>query len=166
MSKKPLPTFDRVRELFNYAPETGVLSWCNPRPDRPREKEKAGWNEGRGYIKVWVDGFVYYGHQIVWLWMTGLWQPMIDHEDLDKSNLKWVNLRPSNKSLNAANTGIRSDNSSGYKGIGWDDDRQRWKVQVRKGDVFIMKRTKTLAGAIAFHRLKTLEMYGKYARFS
>lgn len=165
ISKKPAPSLDRVRALFHYDPATGVLSWRRPRSGRPVEAKKAGWDDGRGYIKVKVDGVIYYGHQIVWFWMTGEWR-MIDHEDLDKSNLKWSNLRVSNKSLNAANTGIRSDNSSGHKGIGWDDERQRWKVQVRRGPVRILKRTRTLAAAIAFHRIKSLELYGEFARFA
>lgn len=161
MMSKPIPSAERVRALFNYNAESGLLSWRHPRNGR---SSKAGWNDGRGYLKVNIDGFIYYGHHVIWLWMTGKWPLMIDHKDMDKANYRWSNLRECTKTLNQGNLVRRPKNSSGYKGIGWDAERSKWRVQIGFAGARYMKRTRTLAGAIALHRLKSSEFFGEFAR--
>ena len=163
---KPIPTFDRVRELFNYDEASGDLTWKQGTSFHD-EGATAGWDEGRGYRKVYIDGLIYYGHHVVWLWMTGVWQPMLDHEDLDKSNLRWRNLRPANKSLNSVNRGLRADNKSGRKGVHWDASRGKWVAQIRyDGKHIFIGRFLEKEDAYAAYAAKSRELWPDFSRLA
>lgn len=112
---KPIPTAERVRGLLDYDQITGILRWrCNV------ANVKAGSVAGcakRTYVAISIDDVVYRAHQIIWLWMTGEWpQSFIDHEDTNKQNNAWLNLRQATKSQNMANRGPQKNSSSGLKG--------------------------------------------------
>lgn len=158
MLPKPLPPQDVLNELFVYSIITGQL-W------RRSTGKIAGWFEkSNGYRCVEAVGERYLVHRIIWKMITGEDAPFIDHENLDKIHNGWINLRDCTKTENQGNRTARVDNQCGHKGIHWDDGRQKWVVQIKKHDVRYMRRTRTLAGAIALHRLKSGEMYGQFAR--
>lgn len=112
---KPIPSAARVRELLDYDPKSGLLTWKSDRSNI-RAGTEAGCRK-RTYILVSIDDCVYRAHQIIWLWVTGEWPAnFIDHRDLDKKNNRWTNLRLANKSQNMANRGPQVNTSSGLKG--------------------------------------------------
>ena len=51
-----------------------------------------------------------------------------DHRDLDRLNNRRDNLRPASSSENKANVSLRSDNTSGFKGVSWWKDRNKWRA--------------------------------------
>lgn len=53
-----------------------------------------------------------------------------DHINRNKLDNRRNNLRTVNKSQNAINTNIRSDNSSGCKGVYWRKQRNKWRAVV------------------------------------
>lgn len=53
----------------------------------------------------------------------------IDHIDRNGLNNQKTNFRSASSSQNKVNTGIRSTNTSGYKGVTWNRERQKWQVQ-------------------------------------
>jgi hypothetical protein len=119
-------TLERLRELLIFVPETGLFYW---KVDRPpvRAGVVAGGLNGRGYIQICIDKHLYLAHRLAWLYMTGEWPPAdIDHENLNRSDNRWTNLRDATRSQNGANQGIRSDNTSGFKGVFWCTTRKRW----------------------------------------
>lgn len=120
-------TADRVRELLIYEPETGRFIW---RVDRYR-KAKAGSEAGkvksdnRRYIGL--DYHEYQASKIAWLYMLGEWPDfIIDHENRDSSDDRWENLRRASSSENNQNCSLRSDNTSGAKGVSWNKRQQKW----------------------------------------
>jgi hypothetical protein len=56
----------------------------------------------------------------------------IDHIDRDPSNNRVDNLRWATRSENVLNTKVRSDNTSGSKGVYWNKSRERFQVKVFK----------------------------------
>lgn len=54
-----------------------------------------------------------------------------DHINQDKLDNRKSNLRTCTPSQNRMNTKIRSDNSSGYKGIYWNSESKKWKAQIQ-----------------------------------
>ncbi len=153
---RALPLVPAILAAFSYNPESGVLFKYGMPVGCP--------NDGRGYLRVTFKGTALYVHRIIFVIINGCWPRYVDHVDLDKRNNKFINLRECSKTENQGNRIKRSDNKSGHKGIHWDDDRQRWRVQVKKNGVLHMKRFVILSDAIEFHRQKSLELYGEFAR--
>lgn len=101
-------TQERLKELLSYDPLTGVFLW---RVDRYRVK--AGDRAGSvapttQYRIIRLDQRNYAEHRLAWFFIRGEWPEVeIDHEDLDKQNNKWSNLRPATSSQNKANRRAR-----------------------------------------------------------
>jgi hypothetical protein len=55
----------------------------------------------------------------------------VDHRNQNKLDNQRRNLRPATRSQNKGNCGPRSDNQSGFKGVYWDLDRQKWAASIR-----------------------------------
>src|SRR6266851_8668054 len=53
-----------------------------------------------------------------------------DHHDRNTLNNRRYNLRKATKSQNRNNQKIRSDNKSGYKGVSWDNRKNKWIAQI------------------------------------
>jgi hypothetical protein len=118
----------RLLQLVHYDPETGEMKWLKPTSFRVKVGQTAGSFSGNGYKQVKIDGTVYNFHRIVWFYMTGVWPDRwIDHSDGDFTNNRFENLRLSSVSQNAGNMKMRSDNSTGLKGV----ERKRSKFAAR-----------------------------------
>lgn len=131
-TKTPL-TQERLKHRLNYNPETGVFIWINT-SDRgsTRVGTVAGATEPRGYIKIQVDGVSYGAHRLAWLYMTGRFPDnFIDHINQSKGDNRFCNLREATHSENLRNTGKKPYNKSGYKGVTWDKQLDRWKASCR-----------------------------------
>lgn len=56
---------------------------------------------------------------------------LIDHRDGDGLNNTRLNLRSASPSQNLQNASRRSDNTSGFKGVGWHGQSKRWRARIR-----------------------------------
>ncbi len=111
---------DTVKELFIYYPETGELRWRVSVGGVGRIGALVGHkHEKSGYCRLFFQGKSYSLHILIWLYMTGSLDGVIeiDHIDTDRSNNKWDNLRNSTKNQNQHNASLRKDNRSGIKGL-------------------------------------------------
>jgi len=128
-------TQSNLKALIHYNPETGLITWLR-RPNRPQwsgrwEGREAGALNDKGYLKVTIDGVHWPATHLIWLYMTGEWpKHQIDHIDNRKLNNRWNNLRLATNSQNNMNKGLRSDNSSGHKGVHWDSWKGKWKAEI------------------------------------
>lgn len=126
-------TQERVRELFDLDYETGVLRWRVNRR-RARMGDIAGNSTGRGYYKVMIDYKMYYLHRVIFLYAFGyLPEHHVDHISQDKSDNRPCNLREVAPQCNIRNTGLRSDNKSGVKGVSWNKCGRKWRTQIVVG---------------------------------
>jgi hypothetical protein len=55
---------------------------------------------------------------------------IVDHIDNNRLNNNVNNLRWASNEENGQNTGVRTDNTSGYKGVSFDKNANKWKVQI------------------------------------
>lgn len=55
----------------------------------------------------------------------------VDHKDCNGLNNIRSNLRRATKSQNRHNQKIRKSNSSGYKGVSWDNEAKKWRAQIK-----------------------------------
>lgn len=113
----PLPTQERLKELFDYDPATGVVRALTFRRHGARGRyEKGdviGYPDANGYLKATVDGKPYALHRVVWKWMTGDEPPeYLDHKNRVRHDNSWANLRAADASLNGANKAVRRPSGS------------------------------------------------------
>ena len=107
----------RLRELLVYDQDTGDFRWKVSR-GRVKAGNLAGSiNKRERYNRISVDGVIYFGHRLAWLYMAGSIPLEIDHVDGNRSNNAWSNLRAATRQLNVANVGLRKNNTTGYKGV-------------------------------------------------
>lgn len=94
------------------------------RPGRKNEK---------GYAAVRLQGNVYYIHRILYYLYTHI-DPkdnFIDHIDGNTLNNSIDNLRLVSNKQNQQNRATKNkNNSSGYKGVTWDKNRNKWIAQI------------------------------------
>lgn len=114
-------TAERVRELLEYDPETGVFRWRalpSIKATRSKAGAIAGCSDGR-YWGISIEKRRAQAHRLAWLYMTGDWPKFqIDHIDGDKINNRFANLRDVPPAMNQHNQ-IRPQktNSTGFLGV-------------------------------------------------
>jgi hypothetical protein len=118
---------DRLKELLSYEPASGFFFWSH-------SGNRAGCADANGYWVIGIDGSIYLAHRLAWLWMTGRWpSAFVDHANRVKSDNRWENLREATAAQNAANTGVRSTNKSGVKGVSWCKATRKWRATIVVG---------------------------------
>ena len=126
MADRLLPTFDEVRQLIRYEPETGRFIWLR-RDDSQHEGRRwntrhagkdAGTIKSEGYREIHICGRLHKAHRLAWLLETGSWpKNQIDHINRVRSDNRFSNLRQVSNSENAQNRKLAANNTTGYTGV-------------------------------------------------
>ena len=116
-----------LRRLLDYDPETGIFRWL----EGPSNAIKAGTVAGaictKGYRQIKIGGKSRMAHRLAWLHYYGSWPAdQIDHINGVPDDNRISNLREATPSQNSQNRPVRSDSRSGFKGVRWSRERQRW----------------------------------------
>jgi hypothetical protein len=132
MSNRKLPTYEEVRDILHYDPNTGVFTWRNsPRP---------GWNgkvaghtdAHTGYRRIHIMGKLHRAHRLAFLYMTGEWPVyQVDHVDLVRTNNAWSNLREATAKQNKHNSGAKPNKVLNLRGI--TKHRRRFGARICNG---------------------------------
>lgn len=126
-------THERLTSLLRYEPETGnFVSVVGRGP--LKQGDTVGTVNTVGYVQIQIDGRIYYGHRLAWLYMRGEWPAYeVDHMDGNRHNNAWKNLRDVPRAVNAQNFhGPRKDNKSGYLGVSQHADG-KWTARIKVG---------------------------------
>jgi hypothetical protein len=163
------PTAERVRELLDYDPLTGVFVWKRRTASCKRWNTKnagkvAGGSHNRGYTHIAIDRVKYLAHHLAWVFMTGNWPTdRVDHKDLNKKHNAWANLRFATPLENSANASVRSDNISGFRGVSFVSKRKTWQAKItRDGKTVFLGSFPTAELASIVYAAKARELYGEY----
>lgn len=114
----PLPSQERLKELFDYNPDTGVFTYKVKTCKKVRVGSLAGYKNGRN-ISIVIDRIKYKAHRLAWMYMTGD-DPedyIIDHRDRNAYNNRFSNLRKATQKQNARNRTTNACNVLGLKGV-------------------------------------------------
>lgn len=154
-------TQERLKELLRYDPDTGLFTWIVGNGRRTDQAgRRAGCPNAKGYIRISVDQRAYMAHRLAWLYMTGKWpEQFIDHENLDKGDNRWGNLREATKAQNNANQPART--SSGLKGAYWSDASMSWQAKINNR---YLGSYSTAEEAHAAYMDAAQEQFGEFAR--
>lgn len=150
-------TLELVRHTFDYVQDQ--LVWRNPKAKWIKVGSVVGCRRNDGYYVTNVFGKSKLVHQLVWFYHYGYWPTLIDHIDRNPTNNSIQNLRISNKSLNAYNSGLQSNNTSGIKGI--TKVNKSWTACVKISKVWTRKSFKCLGKAIQFRKQQLERNFGQ-----
>lgn len=82
-----------------------------------------------GYSAVNVNGVETAVHRII---SKPAATEIVDHINRNKKDNRSINLRNTNKSINAFNSDRRKTNTSGVTGVWWRKDTNRWSAEIKK----------------------------------
>lgn len=129
-------TQQELKAWVHYDPATGQFT---------RVERRGRWAKGSAVGSMHPKGYVwvcrmengrnvnYMAHRLAWLWMTGEWPTNeIDHINGVRSDNRWTNLRQATREQNNQNTGLRADNSSGFKGVTRPKGRTKWHAYINE----------------------------------
>lgn len=118
-------------ELLQYDKKTGVFRWKSGRA-QVRAGDIAGSMDNHGYIKLRLNGMFFKAHRIAWM-MAYREAPkgQIDHINGIRSDNRIENLRVVTNKQNAENMKLRSDNTSGFRGVSFNRKAGRYEAHVR-----------------------------------
>lgn len=162
-------TLELLKSQLHYDPVTGVFTWLVSRGYGPAKIE-AGATAGTpsdGYVHIYLFGTPYKAHRLAWFYMTGEWPEVdTDHQDLNRSNNAWSNLRDATRSQNIRNITLRADNKSGFKGVFWHKQRQKWTARIHDdGRYKHLGMFDTAEAAAEVFRRESLRIDPEFSRF-
>jgi hypothetical protein len=161
MHMRPLPSLDRLRELYDFNPLTGEFLWKSNK--RHATGSRAG-TLSRGYWLIYVDGRQFFAHRLAWLYHYGHAPAyQIDHINLCRSDNRIANLREANHAENNINKGPNKNNRHGTKGV--SPQNGRWIAQIKKNYVnHFLGSFDTPEEAHRAYLAKAKELFGEFAR--
>lgn len=148
MKTLPLPSQERLKELFDYDQDTGLITW-RIKPSKPvKIGQKAGSpNPRSGHESIKIDRKLYKSSRIVWMWVYGE-DPgdyMVDHINRNPQDNRVSNLRLVTNQENQFNTDAR--------GATWNKKLQKWLAAINVGDKrYYLGLFKTEAEAVAAYQ--------------
>ena len=107
-------TAERARELLDYNPLTGVFRWRVTSVNR-QIGDIAGSVNIEGYREIGADNRLFRANRLAWLYVRGEWPSgRLDHENRDRDDNRFANLREATAAQNAANRkALRADMPKG-----------------------------------------------------
>lgn len=163
---------------MDYDPATGQFCWRNTfaagmccarlhsRP-KPGDVVRGTRNQALGYLYIALLGKVYLAHRLVWLHVHGKFPARglhIDHKNHDGFDNRLCNLRVATRSQNFANSRLRSDNTSGYRGVNWHSQGKKWRASVWfNGKEVKSKNYDDIRDAVKWRDAVAKELHGEFA---
>lgn len=153
--RKELPEAELLHKIFFYDQETGILTYADRSDDMFLSTRSAkSWRtkysgqiagsiveyDGRKYIQIQLYKEKYVAHRIIWKMHYWKEPPeILDHIDGDGTNNRISNLREATIYQNGWNAKKSSRNKSGYKGVSFNREKNKWRAAIRinKRDILI-----------------------------
>lgn len=89
----------------------------------------------------------------------------VDHEDNNGLNNQKCNLREATASENSCHRGLRSDNTSGFKGVSWINREQKWYAQISiKGKYYSLGYFDDPREAARAYDRAAVDLHGEFAK--
>jgi len=116
---------DKIKERFEIVNDE--VFWKNGK----NKGKKAGYENGKGYLKLRIDGKAFYVHKIAFALYNGYYpEHQVDHFDHNRQNNKASNLLKSSHIENSKNQKLRHDSPTKTLGVSFNIERNKWKVRI------------------------------------
>lgn len=154
-------TAERLRELLDYNPATGVFKW-KPTAQKRTKGLVAGSKHRGWYWIIAIDKRQYLAHRLAWLYVHGRWPlDQIDHVNGIRFDNRIANLREATTIQNRQN---RKPKVAGLKGV-WKY-YNRWRARIyANGKCIWLGTFSTQEAASAAYREAAIKHHGEFARY-
>lgn len=127
-----MTTQARLKELFDYDPETGLFTRKVAVSASASGRVMTNLNTG-GHVQFAIDRHLYQAHRLAWLYVNGSFPSgFIDHINGVKTDNRIANLRDATRSINAQNLReARSDNKQKLLGVCWKKANKKFVAQIQ-----------------------------------
>lgn len=124
-------TQERLKEILEYNPKTGVFTYLIPRGGKS-PGDQAGSINQLGYCQIEIDYKKHLRHRLAWLYIYGEFpEGFLDHVNGITTDDRIENLREATAGENQFNSRRRKDNKSGFKGVHWHKGINKWVGSVK-----------------------------------
>lgn len=123
-------TQEYLKEIFDYCPASGVLSWRIQRG--PISAGDIAGCDGKRYRSVGIDSRSYYSHTVIWIYVNGPYNPSdeIDHINGNGFDNRIGNLRLVSRRVNQNNR--KSHRAGRLPGTSYIQGRKKpWRAQIQ-----------------------------------
>lgn len=130
---KPLPTQERLQELFDYSIVEGQFYWKKSGSGRKTGVPAGCQSKSTGYHQIGIDGKLYQAHRLAWVYINGE-DPgalHVDHINGDTTNNAFHNLQLLNNKQNVTKQLKLQGGSSKYRGVTWNKVKRKWQARVQ-----------------------------------
>lgn len=118
VNRDKIPSLERLKELLDYNPETGIFKWKVYRSRTAKKGWAAGCLRPDGYIAIIMDRVSFYAHRLAIYYVDEYWpENDIDHINRIKNDNKRKNLREVSRSCNMRNKELQKSNKTGVAGV-------------------------------------------------
>jgi len=171
--KTPPLTQVLLKSLLHYEASTGVFTWLVGKRGAAHAGKVAGCplrrTQPNTYHVIRVGGRLYAAHRLAWFYVYGWWPQYIDHKNTLKADNRLDNLRASTKAQNGHNVGLRTTNTSGFKGVHRASRAKRrtkpWVAEIcTQGERRCIGYFETPEKAAAAYQAAALKEHGEFAR--
>lgn len=159
-------TQQELKRLLWYHAESGVFRWRFARAAHIKPWDMAGSKDNHGYIKIMIRQRLFKAHRLAWLYAYGeMPSEQIDHINGVRTDNRIENLRLVSNKHNQENVGPRSNNSTGFRGVSFNQKSRRYEAYItnnRKKISLGMFESPEIAASVAAE--KRAEMFTHAAR--
>ena len=163
-----------LKELFDYDPDTGVLTHrarCGANSKGFNAQfagRPAGACQNSGYIQVGIKtsegSKTYLAHRVIFMLVHGYIPDEVDHLNRTRTDNRLINLRDATHSQNQANKTPKRTAKSGLRGVWYVEGRDLWRVQCnRNGSTKTVGYFKTKKEAVEAYNSFAVAEFGGFA---
>ena len=131
MNKQVL-TFERLRELLHYDPNSGIFTWLESVAYHVNVGDVAGTiSKETGYRTITIYYTPYRAHRLAWFYATGNWPTgQLDHLNGSRDDNRIANLREATSLVNSQNMRKAQINNKSSGLLGAYRKRNKWLAQI------------------------------------
>lgn len=115
--------------IIGYTSNTNIAFYIDEE-DYDKVKKRCWLEDKKGYIYTRMNNKIVKLHRYI-MEMTDS-EIQIDHKDRNKKNNRKYNLRPCTNEQNACNKDTIKNNKSGFRGVFFKTDKNKWQVKIRQ----------------------------------